>query len=178
MKIIVVTSTNPVKQQAALQGFQVMFPEETFEVNALSVPSGVSDQPASESETLQGAINRARSAMQQVPTADYWVGIEGGVQRDGADLLALAWVYICSKEQCGRARTGSFVLPPPVAELIAQGKELGEADDIVFNQSNSKQKNGAIGLLTGDVLDRTRFYTPAVILALIPFKNRSLYLKE
>jgi non-canonical (house-cleaning) NTP pyrophosphatase len=59
--------------------------------------------------------------------------------------------------------------------LIRQGKELGEADDIVFSQNNSKQANGAIGILTGDVIDRTSLYEHAVILALAPFKNLELY---
>ena len=69
----------------------------------------------------------------------------------------------------------SFYLPPQVAELVRQGVELGEADDIVFGQSNSKQASGAVGLLTGDVIDRAGLYEGAVILALIPFKNRQLY---
>jgi non-canonical (house-cleaning) NTP pyrophosphatase len=75
----------------------------------------------------------------------------------------------------GKGKTGSFFLPPKVAELIGQGKELGDADDIVFGTSNSKQANGAVGILTGDVLTRTTFYEAAVILALIPFKNPELY---
>ena len=32
--------------------------------------------------------------------------------------------------------------------------------------------------LTCDVIDRAGFYTPAVILALIPFKNPDLYLNQ
>jgi Protein of unknown function DUF84 len=75
----------------------------------------------------------------------------------------------------GKGRTGTFFLPEAVAELVRQGKELGEADDIVFSQVNSKQDQGAIGLLAGNVVDRTQLYTHAVILALIPFKNRVLY---
>jgi non-canonical (house-cleaning) NTP pyrophosphatase len=53
--------------------------------------------------------------------------------------------------------------------------ELGEADDRVFGCNNSKQQNGAIGLLTGDAVDRAGLYVPAVIFALIPFKNPELY---
>ena len=59
--------------------------------------------------------------------------------------------------------------------MIRQGKELGEADDIVFNRANSKQDNGAVGLLTDNVIDRAQLYEQAVILALIPFKNEALY---
>ena len=75
----------------------------------------------------------------------------------------------------GKGRTGAFFLPESVANLVRHGKELGEADDIVFGRSNSKQANGAIGILTGDVVDRTQLYEQAVILALIPFKNPQLY---
>jgi non-canonical (house-cleaning) NTP pyrophosphatase len=53
--------------------------------------------------------------------------------------------------------------------------ELGEADDVYFGLSNSKQANGAVGLLTGNVLTRASFYEQAVIFALIPFKNPDLY---
>lgn len=175
MKTILVASQNPVKVQAALGGFQRMFPEEEFILHTLTVTSGVADQPFSSDETLQGAIQRAQAARQLEATADYWVGIEGGVEIHGDELCAFAWVAILGDGLTGKARTGTFYLPPPVAELIRQGKELGEADDIVFQQRNSKQKNGAIGILTGDVIDRAQLYEQAVVLALVPFKNRSLY---
>ena len=89
---------------------------------------------------------------------------------------AFAWVVIESKVGLvGKGKTGTFILPPKVAELIKKGKELGEADDIVFGQSNSKQKMGAVGLLTNNVIDRTAYYTHAVILALIRFKNANYF---
>jgi non-canonical (house-cleaning) NTP pyrophosphatase len=55
---------------------------------------------------------------------------------------------------------------------------LGEADDIVFGRSNSKQDNGAVGLLTDNVIDRAQLYEHAMILALIPFKNELLYAQQ
>jgi len=58
---------------------------------------------------------------------------------------------------------------------VRAGVELGEADDIVFQRANSKQENGAIGLLTGDVIDRRQLYEHAIVLALVAFKNPSLY---
>ena len=89
---------------------------------------------------------------------------------------AFAWVVIKAKGNgFGKGRTGTFFLPPQIAELIKQGKELGEADDIVFGRTNSKQENGAVGILTENVVDRTKYYTEAVVLALIPFKNKKLY---
>ena len=176
MKIIALASRNPVKAQAALNGFHRMFPDQQFTLQMAVVESGVRSQPLSSNETLSGACNRARAALQALPQADFGVGIEGGVEPHGAELSAFAWVVVLSAAGIeGKGRTGTFFLPPAVAELIQQGKELGEADDIVFAQQNSKQKNGAIGILTGNVIDRTALYEPAVILALLPFKNPELY---
>ena len=90
-------------------------------------------------------------------------------------MTAFAWIVVRSKRGVGKSRTGTFVLPPAVAQLIRQGRELGEADDIVFNRANSKQDNGAVGILTGDVIDRTQLYEQAIILALAPFKNEAVY---
>lgn len=175
MKQILVASKNPVKIQSALDGFIEMFPSDEFEVMGVAVESGVSNQPKSDSETFTGALNRVLNASLVNDRADFWVGIEGGIQVVDDEMMAFAWVVIRSAEKIGKARTGAFFLPKPVVKLILAGKELGEADDIIFNRRNSKQQNGAIGILTNDVLNRANFYKPAVIMALIPFKNTEIY---
>lgn len=175
MKTIIVSSTNPVKIEATRLGFERMFPEEQFTVQGISVPSGVSHQPVGDAETLAGAMNRASAARVQTPQADYWVGIEGGVEKEDTALQAYARIVVLGKDKTGVSRTGYFPLPPRISELVEQGIELGVADDMVFARSNSKQGNGAIGILTNDVIDRTGFYEHAVILALVPFRNPDLY---
>ncbi len=162
-----------------------MFPSETFTTEGVSVPSGVSDQPMTDEETLQGALNRASKVRELHPDADYWVGIEGGCEEKHGELWTFAWVVIQSSLPrlrgrvregvvTGKARTGAFMLPQEVATLVRSGVELGHADDQVFGRSNSKQTNGAVGLLTADLIDRQRYYEHAVVLALIPFKNTAL----
>ncbi len=178
METIVVASQNPVKIQAVRAAYAQMFPVRAYEVKALDVPSGVSPQPGSDAETLQGALNRARNARAALPQADAWIGIEGGVEEQSNGLAAFAWVVVLSPGRCSQARTGTFYLPPTVADLVRQGVELGEADDIVFGRSNSKQANGAVGLLTADAVDRCVYYQQAVVLALIPLKNHDLYPPE
>ncbi|MEZ4984057.1 MAG: inosine/xanthosine triphosphatase [Saprospiraceae bacterium] len=175
MKQIIVASTNPVKVEAALAGFQEMFPNEVFEARGVSALSGVNDQPIGSDETWQGAWNRLQAARKYHPDADYWVGIEGGNIDHGQEMEVMAWVLVQSATQFGKARTAGFYLPPKVAELVHQGYELGHADDIVFGVDNSKQTGGSSGLLTDGVIDRKRFYVPAVILALIPFLKPALY---
>ncbi len=164
------------KIEAALHGFKKMFPDEEFFIEGIAVPSSVSDQPQSDAETFLGARNRAQNASQERPDADFFVGIEGGIEEKNGEMESFAWVVIKARDnRFGKGRTGTFFLPPRVAELIKQGKELGEADDIVFQRTNSKQENGAIGILTGNIIDRTKYYTDAVVIALIPFKNQKLY---
>lgn len=169
---IVVGSTNPVKLQATEQGFAAMFPQSTFVATGLAVPSGVSPQPMSRVETLRGARQRAANAAQAQPNATFAVGIEGGLEIVDGRVECFAWVVVQSAEQIGEGQTGVFRLPREVTRLIIdEGLELGEADDRIFQRDNSKQQTGSIGLLTGDVLTRTTYYVPAVIMALIPFKN-------
>ncbi|MBO3698801.1 inosine/xanthosine triphosphatase [Roseivirga sp. E12] len=172
---VVVGSKNPVKIKCTQQAFDKVFPNHKLTVDGVSVPSGVSDQPMSDKETFTGALNRTKQAKIDFPKADYWVGIEGGIEDSEAGMEAFAWVTILSSDQQGQARTATFQLPPKVQELVRQGIELGVADDMVFKRSNSKQANGAVGILTNDLIDRTSYYEPAVVLALIPFLHSELY---
>jgi inosine/xanthosine triphosphatase len=175
MKKVIIASKNPVKIQAVKNGFEKMFPNQKFDFVGTSVPSNVANQPFSNDETLLGAKNRADNASNEIKNANFFVGIEGGIEHIGNEMEAFAWVVIKSADKYGKARTSTFFLPKQVVELIKKGKELGEADDIVFKRNNSKQENGAVGILTGDVIDRTKYYTEAVVLSLIPFKNVDLY---
>lgn len=171
---IVVASRNPVKLEAVKEGLSVFFTEE-FDLLGVSVESGVPDQPMSDTETLKGSENRVRNAQLGYPDHDFYIGVEGGVEQTASGLMAFAWVVISNQWQTGRARTASFFLPPEVAQLVHQGMELGHADDVVFRKNNSKQQNGAIGLLTNDVIIRKTLYIPAVQMAFIPFLNPELY---
>lgn len=175
MKTLVVASQNPVKAKAALAGFKRMFPETQVQLRTLSVESGVGHQPMTEVETLRGAENRAHAALERVPEADFWVGIEGGIEDLADGMLAYAWIVVLSAGPTGKGRTGGFVLPEAVARLVRDGKELGDANDLVFGRQNSKQQEGAIGLLTGNVMDRTELYEHAVVLALAPIKSAQYF---
>lgn len=173
---VVVASQNPVKLASAKLGFEKMFPHETFVFEGVKTNSGVNDQPQNDEEAFTGACNRVAHASQLQPNADYWVGQESGIDTFHGEMNGYGWVVIKSKTgQVGKGRTCVFFLPKAVSDLIKQGKELGEADDIVFGKTESAKANGAVGLLTGDVVTRTSYYIDAVAMALIPFKNSWLY---
>jgi len=90
-------------------------------------------------------------------------------------MFAFAWIVVQTSEQSSAVRTATFPLPPRVCELIRGGMELGHANDVVFKRDNSKQKEGAIGTLTGGLIDRRKLYEHAAIMALVPLRNRELF---
>jgi inosine/xanthosine triphosphatase len=171
---VAIASKNPVKIESARLAFTKIFPKESFDFHGFLASSNVSVQPLGEKETLTGAKNRVINLSKTIK-ADYYIGIEGGVKLVGKSMETFAWVVIKSKNKFSKSRTASFYLPQKIIDLVDQGKELGEADDIIFNRKNSKQSNGSVGILTDDVVTRTSYYEQAVVMALIPFKNPDLY---
>ena len=173
MPKIIVASTNPAKISAVEDAFKHTFPDSQFSIEGISVDSGVRDQPMCADETLQGARNRVSNARQATPGADYYVGLEAGI--DGQ--FTFAWMVIESGDNRGEARSASLPLPPQALEKIHQGEELGDVMDEMFNQTNIKQKGGAIAMLTNHLLSRSSVYQQALILALIPFIHPTLFAK-
>ncbi len=174
-KKIVVASQNPIKIRAVDSGFKQMMPNNEFEIIGMNVPSGVSDQPMTDMETYQGAKNRVWKAKEEMPQADFWVGIEGGIEEKEGEIYAFAWIIILTEEKKGESRTATFQIPPKVVALIKQGIELGIADDMVFGHANSKHHLGSVGILTHGEINRMELYSPAVCFALIPFINTDLF---
>ncbi|OOG70132.1 inosine/xanthosine triphosphatase [Algoriphagus sp. A40] len=173
--LVLVGSKNPVKISSTEDAFTRAF-NKSFLVEGINAASGVSDQPLGDKETLLGAKNRAYNSREIFPEANYWVGIEGGLDEDEYGMFAFAWIYILDRnEKTSQSKTGTFYLPKAVKELVKEGMELGKADDLVFNKDNSKQQGGSVGILTQGVVDRNEYYRQAIILALIPFLNENLF---
>lgn len=175
MKRVCIATKNPVKINAVKDAFKKMFSSESFEFVGIAAPTGVSDQPMSDEETFQGAKNRAEFSKMNHSNFEFWVGIEGGIEFRADEMSAFAWIFVLTNDRLSKSKSGTFYLPEKIKKLVISGKELGEADDIIFGESNSKQKSGAVGLLTGNLIDRKKLYEQAVILALIPFRNEKLY---
>ena len=169
---VVVASRNPVKIGAAREAFESLFPDMEIEIEPVDVYSGVSDQPETDDETREGARYRAARASEAIPDADFWVGLEGGVEVVDDQLLAFAWMAIKGRDgRISEARSATLPLPRAVREFMEQGMELGEANDRVFATVNSKQGGGAYGLLTEGRYTRESIYTQTLIIALVPYVN-------
>lgn len=172
--IVVVASENPAKLLAVQQAFQAAFRIDA-EMQGISVGSGVAEQPLSDEETFRGARNRAHNARRALPGADFWVGVEGGIEDTARGMDAFGWAYVCAPLRESHARSATFPLPPTVAQRIRAGSELGPIMDELFNKMESKKKGGAVGLLTNGLVTRDALYAQPLIMALIPFLHPGLW---
>ena len=169
---VVVGSRNPVKIGATTQAFETLFPDAILEMISVNVDSGAGDQPDSDEATRRGARMRALGSREAKPDADFWVGLEGGIEIIDNQLMAFAWMAVQGRfGDISEARSTTLPLPPAVKRLVLGGLELGEANDRVFSTVNSKQGGGAYGLLTDGLYTREGIYAQTLIIALIPFVN-------
>ena len=170
---VVVGSTNPVKVAAVRAVLDRAGCSASVEGRA--VASGVRDQPVGDAETIQGATQRARAAL-EAAAADLAVGLEGGVVDDGSCMMTCAWAVVVGRD--GRVGVGGSLampLPDRVAALVRGGIELGHAMDQVSGGHDTKRGAGAVGILTAGLVDRQRAYEALVTYALAPFLAPEYY---
>jgi inosine/xanthosine triphosphatase len=136
------------------------------DIEARTVESGVSCQPWGNEETARGALNRARAVQQQTDAA-LGIGFEGGLVEVQGDVYTCAWCAVVREDGVvGTAGGASVLLPPAVAEAVRAGMELGPAMDALTGRHNTKQGDGAIGILSGGWLDRQGAYEHLLTMAL------------
>ncbi|MCQ6508018.1 DUF84 family protein, partial [Vibrio parahaemolyticus] len=77
--------------------FQSAFPQQGFEFVGIRVPSEVADQPMTKEETHRGALNRFKNAKLEMQTAEFYVGLESGIEGN----LTFEWIVIESDTHRG-----------------------------------------------------------------------------
>jgi non-canonical (house-cleaning) NTP pyrophosphatase len=124
--------------------------------------------------------------LQQIAREDgepwqYFVGLEGGldiVQENGRRLAFLeSWAMV--RDAGGRGaygQAGGILLPDALAaEVLDRGVELSVAIDIFASGRGIRDRQGAWGVLTCDLITRQDAFRIAVIQAFAPFFNAQLY---
>lgn len=172
-----VGSKNPIKIGAALNTINTLPNLTLIEAQGVASPSGVADQPMTESETLLGAENRVAFLKAQSFTNDddWLVAIEGGVDKFEYGPATFAYVVIEHKGIQSIGRSANLPLPSAFYQELEQGKELGDVMDNAFGTTNVKQKGGAIGLFTNNIATRQSVYEVCLTLALAKFRFSELY---
>jgi inosine/xanthosine triphosphatase len=158
---VAVGSGNPVKRDAVQRALS------DATVDAIPVDSGVSEQPWSDDETVEGARTRAARALKE--NYDLGVGLEGGVAERGDGLFLIMWGAATDGTRTEVGGGPRLRLPDGVAGHLHDGAELGPVMDDLLNTSGVAENQGAAGVLTGGTTDRTEALRTAVAGALGPF---------
>lgn len=135
------------------------FQDQEAQFLSLDISSGVSEQPFSDEETIQGAINRALGAL-KMENGEIGIGLEGGVQESTHGLLLCNWGALASEDNepiiAGGAR---FLLPSEIAERLRAGEELGPVMDDYAKKENVRKNEGAVGIFTNGIIDRREMFS-------------------
>jgi inosine/xanthosine triphosphatase len=174
---IFVGSTNPVKVNAVTTAASETWPE--VMVHSIDVPSGINDQPIGDQETSQGARNRAQAALEDgitqlqsdrpdsQPPNTLGVGLEGGVFHHQGGLWSTVWVAVTDTQgNIFEANGARFKVPDLIADLIKEGKEMGPVVERLVGEADVRSKQGMIGVITNNFVDRTEEYTGITKMAL------------
>ena len=171
---IVMGSTSPVKVNATNQAFGTYFDD--VKVKALPLASGVKAFPTSDEETLRGALNRAREARSLEPEADFAVGIEGGLSRFGEYVLVKQVAVVIKDDIIGIGVSAGYAAPERLLRQLDMASDKSRSIiDSYLGRKEILSKEGVIGVLTNEALDRTKVTKDAVICALTRFVNPQFY---
>ena len=163
MKILIGTN-NRAKTKAVKEVASIYYPEATFENR--EVPSLVSNQPMSNEETRQGAINRAKQLMAH-SDATFGIGLEGGVQELDGTMYICNWGALATKDKEVFTATGAGVpLPEIIATQLRAGAELGPIMDVYTNKNDIRHDEGAIGVCTNGFVKRSDMFEHIMLLLL------------
>jgi len=162
---VAVGSENPVKVAATVGAFEDL----ANCVDPVGVDPGVSEQPKTTAETVQGAKNRARRA-RAAGDYDIGVGIEGGVASvdDLEGLYLTMWAAVDDGSELSVGAGPRIRLPDSIAADVRDGRELGPLLDEVLGTKDLKKGKGAVGVFTQNRIGREDALRQAVAVALGP----------
>lgn len=169
MKLIV-GSLNPVKVSALADMLHSYDHLAQAIVEGRDVPSGVSEQPMTLEETVQGAKNRALAAFEH---GDMGIGIESGlmqVPHTKSGHMDVCAVVIYDGEQEHVGLSSAWEAPTAVTDLMVNhGLDMNQAAYKAGLTDNLKvgSAEGLIGIMTKGRSDRKTYTQEALRAALI-----------
>ncbi|MEM3882876.1 MAG: inosine/xanthosine triphosphatase [Candidatus Methanomethyliaceae archaeon] len=175
--IVAVGTSNPVKVKAVENVFSKFF---RVTVVMRRVTPKAPPQPIGLDATIEGAISRARGALDADPNAEFGVGIEAGIIPIPQTLSGyMDQQFAAVVDRSGRVTLGGgpsfeyprFLVNRVLDERIEVNKVMAELTGEPF----LGHKEGTIGYFSKGALNRTTLTEFAVLMALIPRLNEDLY---
>ncbi len=183
--IIGIASENKAKVLAVKKAFGQLaraFARPDFaeaEFLTIAARTSVPDMPLSLEQIAEGAIERARFTFERSEALDYAIGLEGGTfpfmspsLRGTPQFFLLNFVYAYNGREGYLGSSPAVSLPPVVIQaLYEQDRELAEVMDALTGKSDVRSNEGAFGIFTNGLLNRSVSFEIAVINAMVPFLN-------
>jgi inosine/xanthosine triphosphatase len=167
---IVVCSKNPNKVNAAFEIFEEHTKYAPFEIESKAIDSGVTHQPMSLEETIQGAINRAQNGFNECFCS---IGIECGLVKVHGKTFMISACSIYRGDQHYIGLSSGFTLPESVVGHLCEGETLNEAalkSGFTTNPELGKAQ-GMIGVLTKGEINRKDLTKQAIRSALVSMEQ-------
>lgn len=169
--IIALGSKNKAKLKAVEDTIEDLGMKASF--ISIQSPSGVSSQPFSDEETMEGAANRANFCLQQMNEAEIAIGLEGGVIETPFGLFLCNWGALAERGKETLFAGGARIkLPEEIAERLRAGEELGPVMDDYSKSQGINHKEGAIGVFTHGLVDRATMFSQIVKLLIGQYEKR------
>lgn len=106
------------------------------------------------------------------PSAEYTVGLEGGLQRLRQWTIVKQIAVVIHKEDIGIGQSAGFLCPPEILKQIDPTSDSSRKKiDVFFGKEEVLSNEGPEGVLTNSKLTRTGASRDAVIFALSRFIN-------
>jgi non-canonical (house-cleaning) NTP pyrophosphatase len=143
--------------------------------------------PLSIEALLEGSRARAEHAMALVRAEglrpSLGIGLEGGLEvREGNGArraFLMSWAYATDGTQGAHGCGGAVELPGPLIEAVVdRGVELADAIDHFAREHDVRSRQGAWGILTDGLIERTASFETAVLGALAPFYNTGAFTRS
>ena len=173
MKIII-GSENKAKIEAVQEIIQEYPHLKNSEILSKEVESGVSDQPKSLEETVQGAMNRAKNIFSE---CDYSIGLESGLIEVPKTKTGFMDVCVCAIYDGNEYHLGlssAWETPRKVADyMLKDGLNMTDAavKAGLSKKANLGAEEGLIGVMTKGRLTRKGYTKEALRAALIHLDN-------
>jgi inosine/xanthosine triphosphatase len=164
-------SLNPAKIKAVQSafeknGYQCM-------ITGVNVPSGVSEMPFNDDETIEGAIGRASRSLIETKS-NLAIGLEGGVMESKNGLLLTNWGALVEEGKkpiiAGGAR---IILPDEISNRLRSGEELGPVMNDFANRHDVRTTDGAIGVFSNGRIKRDDMFAHVVHLLIGQWEYQS-----
>ncbi|MFQ5969467.1 MAG: inosine/xanthosine triphosphatase [Nitrososphaerales archaeon] len=167
--LVAVGTSNRIKVEATKEAFEHFY--KTVRVVNVSL-NNLAAQPITLHGTINGAVTRAKTALNKFKDAEMGVGIEAGLMEIPGANTYLNVQFAAVIDHHDKLTIGSspgFQLSDEVAKLVLIERiEVDKAVEFLYNIKDIGEKRGMIDLMTKGAMNRKELIINALIMAIAP----------